>query len=141
MTEFLYNEARSILLGNRLGEGMSREVFELRTNPAYVIKIETRGQSFQNAAEWETWNWVNGGPLAKWFAPCEFISSCGVLLIQRKVAPLRDSELPARVPAFLCDLKIENFGLLNGKFVCCDYGTVPSAIRLVAKRMHRAKWR
>lgn len=141
MSKFRYGEARAILCGTMLGSGVARKVYELRTNPMYVIKIETRGCSFQNVAEWETWAWISGGPLARWFAPCEFISPCGLMLVQHKVTPLRTAELPERVPAFLCDLKIENFGLLKWRFVCCDYGTVQSSFRKTSRRLVRAKWR
>jgi hypothetical protein len=141
VTKFRYREARAILCGELIGEGSARKVYELRTNPDFVIKIETAGRSFQNVSEYETWQWVAGGPLAKWFAPCQFISPCGLLLVQRKVEPLRIAELPPRLPAFLCDLKRENFGLLAKRIVCCDYGTAHSAIRIASKRLVRAKWR
>jgi hypothetical protein len=141
VTRFRYSEARAILCGDLIGEGSARKVYELRTNSDYVIKIETAGRSFQNVSEWETWQWVSGGPLSGWFAPCEFISPCGLLLVQRKVEPLRVAELPPMLPAFLSDLKRENFGLLAKRVVCCDYGTAHSSIRSVSKRMRRATWR
>lgn len=141
MSELLYNEARSLLCGDRIGQGSAREVFVLRTNPEYVVKIETAGGSFQNVAEWEIWSFVNGGPLQKWFAPCEMISNCGVMLVQRRVKPLRDHELPKKLPEFLCDLKPENYGLFNGNFVCNDYGTMGYAIRTVSRRLVKAEWR
>lgn len=141
MSKFRYREARAILCGERIGRGSAREVFEMRTNPAYVVKIETGAQSFQNVSEWETWQWVNGGDMSGWFAPCEMISPCGLILVQRKVAPLRLPELPPRLPAFLCDLKPENFGLLGKRIVCCDYGTAHSTIRKVSKRLVKARWR
>lgn len=140
MSQFRYREAKAILCGDLIGEGSARKVYQLRTNAAYIIKIETGGQSFQNVSEWETWLWVRATALEKWFAPCEMISPCGLLLVQRKVAPLRDSELPPKLPAFLCDLKRENFGLFDKRIVCCDYGTVQSAIRLASKRLLKAKW-
>lgn len=141
MTKFRYREARYILCGDLIGEGSARKVYQLRTNAEYVIKFETGGQSFQNVSEWETWEWVRGQSTEKWFAPCEFISPCGLILIQRKVEPLRPKELPPKLPIFLCDLKRENFGMLAGKVVCCDYGTAHSAIRGASKRLVKAKWR
>lgn len=141
MSELLYNEARSLLCGDLMGRGSAREVFELRTNPEYVIKIEQKGGSFQNACEWEIWSFVRGDRLEKWFAPCEMISNCGVMLVQRKVQPLRRPELPKRLPEFLCDLKPENFGMFEGRFVCCDYGTMACAVRNTSQRLVPAKWR
>lgn len=141
LTDFLYREATSILCGDFLGEGSARKVYALRTNPEYVVKVEERGGSFQNVAEWDIWSWVKAGPMQKWFAPCEMISTCGVILVQRKVDSMRLSDRPLRLPQFLCDLKPENFGVFEGRIVCCDYGTVGSAIRTVPRNMVRAEWR
>lgn len=121
---------------------MARKVYVLRLNPEYVIKIESGRQSFQNVAEWEYWSWVKDTKIEKWFAPCELISTCGSMLVQRRVTPLRPNELPKRLPAFLdCDLKIENFGLIDGKFVCCDYGTAQFIVQQSPRHYVPAKWR
>lgn len=141
MSKFLFREMKSIVCGNLIGEGMSRKVYELLLNPNYVIKIEDNAKSFQNVAEWEMWQWVDGGPMAKWFAPCHMISNCGSMLIQSKVEPIRTNERPGKLPAFLCDFKRENFGMLKGKVVCCDYGTGLSSIRNVPKGMKKVEWR
>lgn len=141
MTKFRYAEMRSLVCGEKLGEGVSRKVYSCKLNSALVVKIELRGGSFQNVAEWETWEWLRGRKMARWFAPCEFVSTCGSMLIQRRVEPIRLTERPRTLPAFLCDLKRENFGMLEGKIVCCDYGTVLSAIRDVPKNMKKAEWR
>lgn len=141
MSKFQEREYKSVLCADLIGKGSAREVYHLKTNADFVVKIETRIRSFQNIAEWEIWSFVQGGPLEKWFAPCQFISNAGTVLIQRKVTPLRECELPKKLPALLGDLKIENFGLLNGRFVCCDYGTGVHAIRTASRRMIKADWR
>lgn len=141
MSDLRYREARWMLCGDKIGEGSARKVYHCRINDQYVIKIETMGGSFQNVSEWNTWTWLCDGPMAKWFAPCEFISPCGLILMQRKVEPVRKSDLPKRLPEFLCDLKPENFGFMDGRFVCCDYGTVASAIRTASRRFVAAEWR
>ena len=142
MSEFLYNELFAIACGKKLGQGFARSVYVLSANDDYVIKVETRAQSFQNVSEWETWSWVKEHPaLAKWFAPCTDISPSGAFLVKRRVTPLRPRERPKKLPAFLCDLKIENFGLYKGRVVCCDYGTVHSAIRDVPRKLVEATWR
>lgn len=141
MSEFLYGELQSVVCGDLLGEGSARKVYVCKLNSDHVVKVETRGGSFQNVSEWETWSWVQGSQMARWFAPCEFISNCGSILIQKRVEPIRLNERPPMLPAFLCDLKRENFGILGGKIVCCDYGTVPSAIRNASRRMVRVEWR
>ncbi|WP_439397025.1 hypothetical protein ACRQ5Q_08330 [Bradyrhizobium sp. PMVTL-01] len=141
MSEFLYDEARSILCGERLGQGTASEVFLLKPNPDFVVKLEITAQSFQNVAEWEIWSYVRGNPMERWFAPCKMISDSGTMLIQRRVQPLRLHELPKRIPEFLCDLKPENFGLLDGRFVCSDYGTMVRSLSLASKRLVKAEWR
>lgn len=130
-----------MLCGDFIGQGSTRKVYHCRTNDSYVVKIEVTVGSFQNVSEWNTWAWLQGGPMAKWLAPVEFISPCGLILMQRKVEPARKSDLPKRLPEFLCDLKPENFGFMDGRLVCCDYGTVASAIRTASRRLVPAKWR
>lgn len=142
MTKFRYKELSSVMLGEFIGQGSARKVYHARMNDKYVCKIELKAGSFQNPSEWETWNWVEGNKqLARWFAPCWAISTCGMMLVQRYCEPLRDADLPKRLPGFLCDLKKENFGMMDGRVVCCDYGTVHSAIRDVSRKMVKAEWR
>lgn len=144
MSEFFYNEMRSVVLGDMLGQGVGRQVYLCKLNQDYVVKVEEKGRSFQNVSEWDAWDWVSHGgapDMAQWLAPCEFISNSGSMLIQRRVEPIRQCELPAKVPAFLGDLKLENFGMLNGRVVCCDYGTIGVALRRTDKRLVKAVWR
>jgi hypothetical protein len=63
------------------------------------------------------------------------------MLIQRYCEPLREVELPKLLPDFLCDLKRENFGMFDGRVVCCDYGTAHSAIRRTSRKLVKAEWR
>ena len=142
MSKFRYRELRSVALGDLLGEGLSRKVYVCKLNSHYVVKIEAGGGSFQNIAEWDTWSWLSTEPaMARWLAPCEFISTCGMMLIQRRVEPIRRGELPKKLPAFLTDIKLDNFGMLHGKVVCCDYGTIGASVRRAPKRMVKAVWR
>lgn len=136
-----WREARQLLFGTKLGEGCARKVYVLRHNPAYVIKIESQSGSFQNVAEWEAWQWLQTEKIASWFAPCDSISPNGVFLVQRRAEPVRKDELPKRLPAMLVDLKLENFGMIEGKFVCIDYGTIGSNLRNSSTKLCRAKWR
>lgn len=143
MTEssFFENEARSLFLGDFLGRGSTREVYAIHSDDSSVIKIETGSRAFQNVEEWSCWTWLKHLPISDWFAPCISISAAGSMLIQRRVYPMRPGERPVKVPAFLCDLKPENFGMLDGRPVCCDYGTVLSAIRQSHKHLVKADWR
>lgn len=142
MSGFKYREPSSVMLGAFIGEGVARKVYHCRLNDKYVCKLEEKGRSFQNVSEWETWNWVEGNKaLEPWFAPCLNISLTGVMLVQRYCEPLRNADLPKRLPEFLCDLKKENFGMLDGRVVCHDYGTVHSSIRHASRKMVKAVWR
>lgn len=136
----LVRDLFDITAGEWIGRGAGREVWTFAPDPAYVIKFETATKSFQNVAEWSTWDWVRATPFEKWFAPCKSISACGTILIQRRVEPIRDAERPKRLPAFLCDLKRENFGMLDGRVVCADYGMIPSSIRHQSRKLVPAKW-
>lgn len=141
-------ELQSLFLGEQIGEGMSRKVYEYHdplTGAVDRAVVKYEGQlvagHFQNVAEWEIWEWVRATPMQKWFAPCYAISPCGLYLIQARVDPLRRKEWPKKLPAFLGDLKTENFGMLEGRVVACDYGTGISAIRSSGKRMVACHWR
>lgn len=127
----------SILCGDRLGFGVARTVFACRLNPDYVLKIETGGRSFQNVLEWETWKIAEYAPKqALWLAPCISISTCGTVLVQRRTTPARAAEMPKSVPNWLTDVKLDNWGILDGRPVCHDYG-YPN--NLIAWRQGRQK--
>lgn len=112
-----------LLVGERLGRGVGREVFACALSPELVLKFEVKGKSFQNALEWEVWQTFQYAPkLAKWLAPCVAISACGSVLVQKRTYPLRESALPRSVPSWLSDLKPDNWGELDGLPVCHDYG-------------------
>lgn len=137
---FRWDEAKNILCGDKLGEGMTRKVYRCRLNDEYVVKVEPRGTNFQNIEEWRAWWWACGTPRRHWLAPCEYISPCGLILIQHRVTPLRASDRPRKVPNWLSDLKKDNFGMLKGKVVACDYGTVLSCWRDAPSKMVTPPW-
>lgn len=110
--------------GELLGYGIGRHVYEMRGDPSKVIKFEVSAQSFQNIIEWETWEETRCRKESRWLAPCVRISPCGTILVMERTSPIpAKHKLPARVPAFLSDFKHENYGMLNGRLVCHDYGT------------------
>lgn len=114
----------NLMAGKWLGGGIGRGVYVLGTDPSMVVKIETASHSFQNVAEWAIWDVVNAAkPLVrKWFAPCHYISPCGMILIQARTRPMDKSQFPKRMPAYFTDLKYQNFGMLDGHIVAHDYG-------------------
>ena len=130
----------SLVVGAKLGQGAFREVYASKTNPKVVLKFETDDGNFDNILEHEVWNRVKDTEFAKWFAPVHHISDCGVILVQERTQPLAMSELPARIPAFFTDLKRQNWGRLNGRIVCHDYGRNLLMENGMTKRMRKADW-
>lgn len=114
------HEFINLFLGEKLGEGSYREVYALRTDDTKVIKIERYARSFSNVHEWEVWKNTYPESWKRWLAPCHYISDSGTVLIQSRVTPV--TKLPEKLPSFLTDIKLSNWGKLNGRVVCCDYG-------------------
>lgn len=113
------------ILGEEIGRGAARIVYQHRTDPTLVVKVEHQGGSFQNVREAEFWWEVAETKWKKWFAPVVYVSGCGTVIIQKKCESLEKKKYPKRVPQFFTDKKYDNFGMLDGKFVCFDYGTMP----------------
>lgn len=116
------DELFKTICNKQIGSGMSRKVYDSKVMPDHVIKIEEEGRHFQNNLEWTVWQRIEWGDtqISKWFAPCDWISPCGTILIQKKTTPA--IKYPKQVPVFLCDFKKSNYGMYNNKFVCHDYG-------------------
>lgn len=127
-----------LFLGNKIGVGVAREVYTCKSDPSIVIKIEYPQESFQNILEWEFWEkFSHDKEIKKWLAPCIAISQAGTILVQKRIEPVRESELPEKVPGFLTDLKKENFGKIGRQLVCVDYG---HTITSVDKRIKKVSW-
>ncbi len=124
-------ELFTLFVGDIIGAGEFRIVYEHEHRDDLVLKFETTAQSFQNITEWEFWNNNKGDKkVARWLAPCEFISPCGLILAMKRTTKPHLTDYPKRMPEFLVDRKRANFGLLNGRLVAHDYGlysvTVPT---------------
>jgi len=89
-----------------------------------VIKIEKYPHSFCNIIEFNSWIDVENTKYSKFFAPCRYISDNGKILIMDKTERLNHQSYPSRMPSFFSDFKYSNYGLLNGNFVCHDYGDI-----------------
>lgn len=129
-------DLHKLFLGQRLGGGLSREVFEFAYDPRYVVKIET--QYFQNVTEMQVWGAVKDTEWAKWFAPVKSISGFGSVLIMRRTSeptPRQKVNFPDKLPDFLADSRVENWGILNGRWVMHDYGFM----RFITNGLKRAK--
>lgn len=137
MSKDVLNELAQFVLGKRLGSGMSREVFTHPFDETKVIKVENSAGNFQNVAEWQTWQTYNFCPdVARWLAPCHAISHSGTFLIMDRARDLLPKEIPEKLPDFLTDHKPENYGILNGKVVCRDYGYITTNVKTTLR-----KWR
>jgi hypothetical protein len=129
------------MCGERLGGGMSRDVYECKLDPSLVIKFETGNGVFQNIMEWEVWKEVEHAPeYSKWFAPCVSISGTGIVLLQKRTKPLKESRYPKEMPAFLGDFKHTNYGMYKGHLVAHDYGRTRLMTAGLTKRMIAANW-
>lgn len=133
------SEALALLQGDPVAFGSTREVYLCKINPAWVVKVEDPAQ-FQNAIEWLTWQQIRTTPHARWFAPCLHISPGGRVLIQARTTPAEHGRYPREVPAFFDDTKRSNFGLLDGRIVCHDYGVTHLVKRGLTSRLVAAKW-
>ncbi len=131
------------MTGKWLGGGIGRGVYVLGTDPSLVVKIETASYSFQNAAEWEIWCDLehSDSKARKWFAPCHYVSPCGMVLIQSRTRPIDKSRFPKKMPGYFTDLKYQNFGEYDGRIVAHDYG-FHRFVHLGSKaKLREAEWR
>lgn len=127
-----------------LGAGHFRDVYVLKQNPKYVVKIvrdPSRG-SFANVTEWI--NYINNREwkfLAPYLAECELINETGQVMVQRRVEHRSKKEYPKEIPALFTDTKYKNFGWIGDRFVCCDYSFIPIYFIVKGKsKFKRVKW-
>lgn len=141
MTDSTFEDAFNLLCGKLIGEGIHRKVYECRIRPDLVVKVENDDyRYFANVLEDKFWaDNQHYAKVARWLAPCEYLSPDGRILLQRRADPIgRGTKLPDKLPAFLTDVKRSNFGLLNGKLVCVDYAMV---LQNPSVRERKADWR
>lgn len=136
----IHRDAFRLITEDLLGSGIARNTYSSKAFPNCVVKVEEGVGSFQNVIEWETWGRVKHTQHAKWFAPCEWISPNGSVLIMRRTEPAQKRQYPERMPSFLSDFKRANYGMLDGRLVCHDYGTNLLMEYGMTKRMIKANW-
>lgn len=137
------DDAFNFLCGHKIGDGMTRTVYDCNIRKDVVIKVENHDirTHFQNLHEWMVWQRVCGTDYEKFFAPVLAISPNGRLLMMARTTPIEHARLPKSVPAFFTDLKPSNFGLYKGKFCAHDYGTHLLMENGMNKRVKKAEWR
>lgn len=117
-------DLRYALIGEKIGSGCTRVVYECRFDSSLVVKIETPG-SFDNVIEWKVWQEVkHDEDVRQWLAPCVGISPGGRVLIMKRTEKVMLAELQlflAKVPRFFHDVHENNWGKLDKTYVCHDY--------------------
>lgn len=126
--------------GKVIGRGMSCTVYQHKTQPHLVIKRERQVGKFQNVNEYHIWHQICCMKLAEWFAPVYAISPCGQFIIQAKTQPITADQLPSQVPGLFTDFKQNNWGMLEGRPVCHDYGFTIFTIRQALKKSQFGKY-
>lgn len=135
------DDLKSLLCGEFLGEGVHRKVYVYRPDETLVIKCAIEDPT-GNIIESEIWDMVKETSIARWFAPVEAISRCGMYMLQKRVEHRPKEEYPKLVPHFFGDRKYSNYGWLNGKLVACDYVGffVASMSHKWSAKMEKAGW-
>ncbi len=135
----------SSLCGENIGSGVYRDVFVSNLNHDHVIKVEREGSNC-NMVEAMIWEeirefkndlaWVK-----KWFAPVHWISPNGRILVMTKTNPKDHGRYtpPKKIPAFMWDVKLDNFGWIGKNYVCHDYAQFHNMIHY-PKKMKNANW-
>ena len=118
-------------LGDKLGEGQYRIVFDFALIPDTVCKFDKSCPASANWNEYNVWNAVKGTRHEKWFAPIVAISPGGEFLLMKKARPIQDGDKwPKKIPLFFADVKRDNFGFIDNKIVCTDYQFICRAVDL-----------
>lgn len=117
-------EFNNFMLGEYLGGGEHRAVYETGTTGELVCKVErpSAKAAFCNVTEWNVWNHLAESDAGNWLAPCCSISRQGSFLIQMRCKPITPDKIPTRVPWFFSDVHEKNWGLYQGRPVLFDYG-------------------
>lgn len=134
----------NLVCGEMIGEGQYRQVFNCHLNPDWVIKKEKAlNTNHSNIYEFGLYSEFMDTEFGRrWLAPIKWLSPRGLWLIQMKTQPVPDGLLPKQIPTLFCDLKRTNWGMLNGRVVCHDYGNngMFKNLRPNVKRMKKATW-
>jgi hypothetical protein len=135
--QYAAKEIIGFFLGDEIGSGGSRRVYEHPFDETKVIKVAVAGK-LENVYEWMIWCDANKAQ-RKWLARCHFLSKHGMVLIQERAQPLpQDYKLPKKLPSFINkDTKPHNFGLIDGRLVCVDYALARTKFSL---KPESVKW-
>ena len=128
-----------MLCGEKLGEGLHRTVYACKIRPDLIVKVEhdVDFRNFMNVFEDQFYaDNEYFKKVSDWLAPIEFLSPDGRLLMMKRCDPIKDEEIPDRLPSWMTDIKADNFGRLNGRIVLVDY-----ALNIKSPNTRLKKWR
>ena len=136
-------ELENLILGEKLGSGVYRDVYIFKPDTTKVIKVAKDNPSAraENLLAYKIYRkCICETPFEKWFAKIYDISDDGKYLVQERTEKFRKDKYPEKIPHFFTDTKYDNFGYVKGKgLVCIDYGCI-SLYRAFTSRMSKAKW-
>ena len=132
-------ELEKYICGKWLGSGVYRDVYACAFDKSLVVKIAKEGGREINLIENRIWWEIMQTPIEKWFAPVISCSDAGKYLLQKRVESLPKNQYPKEIPAFFTDTKYSNFGMFEGKFVCCDFGSF-NMWRGIKLKLKKVEW-
>lgn len=116
------------VIGEKIGQGHYREVFQYTLEPKFIIKKIRKRADCQHENITEYTNWRNLREIAsisELLVPVEDISVCGRYLLMLKTEPimnLKVNSLPKYVPVGYCDGHLDQLSRLNKRTIIHDYG-------------------
>lgn len=136
-------ELENLILGEKLGSGVYRDVYIFKPDKTKVIKVakdNAKSRTENLIASKLYWDNIYLTPFEKWFAKIYDVSDNGKYLIQERTEKYKKEKYPEKIPSFLTDTKYDNFGYIKGKgLVCIDYGCICIA-RMMTNRMSKVEW-
>lgn len=133
MTYYWTQQSKSFkkkeVLGEKIGKGFYREVYQYTGNTNWVIKVIRPNRKkclHENKTEYENWsNLREVSLISKLLTPVVDMSTCGRFLLMEKTEPLGTNDiekLPKYAPVGYYDGHINQLSKLNNKIVIHDYG-------------------
>jgi len=132
-----------VLIGEAIGSGGARDVFEVKDNPGAVIKKAKPGRIGSNFAENFVWNAVRKTKYGKLFGRILAASPTGNYLMMERLNDFDRDEVKSTptLPDFVRDCWINNFGRnSSGEIKIRDYGQFDFTDIVNNAPAHRHPW-
>lgn len=125
--------------GELLGSGGSREVYECKLNPKWVVKIaKNLRKRVANKREWRVWEELRNTEDARYLAPCVAMAMDGSWLLQMRAVPTKRVFKNGPVHRWMKDMPAANHGIFCGQLVLVDYDH-PEILERVQRKMNKIK--